>query len=117
GREPHLLRPANVRPTRRHRRAHGASRRTTRHRRSLRMSLRDQSHTPSPGGAHRRALAAVKAHPNAATLAIVTLAVAIPAMATESRSTTRAQTGVVATHAARPQGLVPTVPATPGSTA
>jgi hypothetical protein len=79
------------------------------------MKPPDRSHASSPVAAKCRALAGVKAHPVAAALAILTLALAIIAAAGESRHTPPARTAVGGTHAAGPQRVAPTVPATSAS--
>jgi hypothetical protein len=74
------------------------------------MRSRDRTHASLTGVARRRALAAGEAHPVAAALAVLTLALAILAAAgSESRDTPRAQTGLVPTQA-RPEGTVPSAP-------
>jgi hypothetical protein len=82
------------------------------------MSRPDRSDTSSTVAAHRRALAAVKAHPLAAALAILTLALAtIAATSGESRHTPRASSRAVSTPATGSHRVAPTLPATTGTPA
>jgi hypothetical protein len=78
------------------------------------MNPPDRSHTFSTGAAQRRARTAVKAHPIAAAVATLTLALALLTALRESRHTSRPQIGVISAHARRPQGAVVTVLANPG---
>lgn len=77
------------------------------------MSRPNRSHPPAAGDAHRCAFTAVKAHPVAAAVAVLTLALAILTALGESRRTPQPQTGVISAHAGRPQGALVTVLANP----
>ena len=77
------------------------------------MNPPDRSHTSSPGAADRRALAAVKAHPVLAAVAVLTFALAILTGAGGSRHTPRPHTGVISARPGRPDGALVTVLANP----
>ena len=78
------------------------------------MNPPDRSPTPAAEDAHRRALTAVKAHPVAAVVAVLTLALAILTAVGESRDTPRPQTGVIGAHTGRTEGALITVLPNPG---
>lgn len=63
----------------------------------------DQTRIRSTGVARRHALAAVKSHSTAATLAALTLAAATIVVAQGPQRTSRLQTGIVDTQGARPE--------------
>jgi hypothetical protein len=78
------------------------------------VNLQERAHSPAADDAHRRARAAVKAHPIAATLATLTLALAIIAVANELRYRPRPQAGGISAHTGRREGALVTVLPNPG---
>jgi hypothetical protein len=78
------------------------------------MNPPDRSHTALTGAAQRRARAAVRAHPIAAAVAALTLALALLTALGESRHIRQPQTGVISAHAGRSQGAAVTVLPNPG---